>query len=150
MSDPLKERPVGSYLLVIDLAEEKRIEVGRLGPILFVEGTYVYAGSAKNGLFPRLKRHFSEEKKIHWHIDYLLEESRPLYALAFEDLTTTECALGQFVSQFPGSRPINDFGCSDCKCQTHLNWINPNCLSRIMKRFPQARCFSAKDLHKAL
>ncbi|MFP4052091.1 MAG: GIY-YIG nuclease family protein, partial [Thermoplasmata archaeon] len=63
----------GIYTLVIELKEDKVIEVGAIGNIDFDKGYYVYVGSAQNGLEARIERHLSDEKKIHWHIDYLLK-----------------------------------------------------------------------------
>ena len=67
----------GCYCLIINLDKNSEIRIGRkLGKIKFKKGTYVYVGSAMNSLESRLKRHLSDEKKMHWHIDYLLKESK--------------------------------------------------------------------------
>ncbi|WP_297495710.1 DUF123 domain-containing protein [Thermococcus sp.] len=69
----------GSYFLVIKLDEEKTIRTkGKTFELL--PGYYVYVGSAMNSLEKRVRRHFSREKKLHWHIDYLLKEARLLRA----------------------------------------------------------------------
>jgi Uri superfamily endonuclease len=65
-----------SYVLLIELENEKRIGIGKLGNIKFKKGFYVYVGSAKKNLIQRVERHYSKEKKLHWHIDYLLESSK--------------------------------------------------------------------------
>ncbi|MFB6215830.1 MAG: DUF123 domain-containing protein, partial [Candidatus Aenigmatarchaeota archaeon] len=44
--------------------------MGALGKIDFRQGVYVYVGSAMNSVEKRLERHFSDNKKMHWHIDY--------------------------------------------------------------------------------
>ena len=38
----------------------------------FKKGCYGYMGSALNGLEQRVRRHLSTQKKLHWHVDYLL------------------------------------------------------------------------------
>lgn len=94
------------------------MEVGALGPLAFSQGFYAYCGSAMGGLGARINRHLRREKKIRWHIDYLLEEGRVksvIYAPTHERL---ECqlaqTLGELFHSFPG------FGSSDCVCQSHL------------------------------
>lgn len=63
----------GSYCLIINIKKDTEIKIGRkLGIINFKKGCYVYVGSAMNCLESRVKRHLSDNKKKHWHIDYLL------------------------------------------------------------------------------
>ncbi|MCP4265694.1 MAG: DUF123 domain-containing protein, partial [Candidatus Brocadiaceae bacterium] len=57
----------GIYALIIRLSKKKEIEIGRLGTFVFPKGYYVYTGSAQNGLEKRINRHYSSEKKFHWH-----------------------------------------------------------------------------------
>ena len=66
----------GCYCLTIHLNNTKRIKVGKLGNINFKKGYYVYVGSAMNSLESRIKRHLIDEKKLHWHIDYLLKKTK--------------------------------------------------------------------------
>ena len=66
----------GIYILLIDLSRSLKIRIGSLGEIYFEKGRYAYVGSAQNGLEKRIARHFSKEKKIFWHIDYLLEHGK--------------------------------------------------------------------------
>ena len=65
----------GTYCLIIHLSKDTTIEVGKRGSINFSKGYYVYVGSALNSLESRLKRHLSHNKKLFWHVDYLLESS---------------------------------------------------------------------------
>ncbi|MHA1295495.1 MAG: GIY-YIG nuclease family protein [Promethearchaeota archaeon] len=72
----------GSYILVIYLKDDDYIKVGKLGKISFQKGYYVYVGSAMGDkgsttLNNRIARHLqkSGEKKLFWHIDYLLNSS---------------------------------------------------------------------------
>ncbi|MBU4245420.1 MAG: GIY-YIG nuclease family protein [Nanoarchaeota archaeon] len=62
----------GIYCLVIRLEKDARIRIGSLGELFFEKGSYVYVGSAMNGLENRIARHLRYEKKLHWHIDYML------------------------------------------------------------------------------
>lgn len=61
----------GCYCLVIKNDETTKIKIGKLGRLDFKKGYYVYVGSAMNRLESRLKRHLSNKKKMHWHVDYL-------------------------------------------------------------------------------
>lgn len=53
----------GSYILVIQLKEDQKIQIGKLSRIHFSKGLYVYIGSALNGLEQRLNRHLRKGKK---------------------------------------------------------------------------------------
>jgi sugar fermentation stimulation protein A len=63
----------GVYHLLIHLPQDTTMEVGKLGNFRFPAGYYVYTGSALGGLESRIARHFRRKKRLHWHIDYLLQ-----------------------------------------------------------------------------
>ena len=65
-----------SYQLYIFLNEDVRVQIGKLGVFRFPKGNYIYTGSAKRNIEKRIERHLSSNKKLHWHIDYLLENSQ--------------------------------------------------------------------------
>jgi Uri superfamily endonuclease len=67
-----------------------------------------------------VRRHLSSDKKLHWHVDYLLLNSNSnikevIYSIGKEKI---ECSLATFISN--KSSPVAQFGCSDCKCGSHL------------------------------
>ena len=108
----------GSYILLIKLSEEQTINTGRLRAIHFLPGYYAYVGSAMGGLEARLKRHKRREKKLHWHIDYLLEKAQIDDIVVCESRERTECRIARgMASQF---NCIPGFGASDCRCRSHL------------------------------
>ncbi|MFP3908223.1 MAG: GIY-YIG nuclease family protein [Archaeoglobaceae archaeon] len=107
----------GSYLLITHLSSARKIGIGKLGLIDFNPGYYIYTGSAMNNLEKRIKRHFMKEKKLWWHIDYLTISAEPLYALGIPD-KKLECSLAGGLSAVFSQ--IKGFGCSDCKCNSHL------------------------------
>ncbi|MEE9474859.1 MAG: GIY-YIG nuclease family protein, partial [Candidatus Hydrothermarchaeaceae archaeon] len=74
----------GIYALIITLEEDKNICVGKLGPVDFKKGYYVYIGSALNSLEGRINRHRRKDKKLRWHVDYLLNEGKIVEILCFE------------------------------------------------------------------
>ena len=111
----------GCYCLIIRLDKNAEMKIGKkLGKIRFEKGTYVYVGSAMNSLEPRLKRHLINEKKLHWHIDYLLKESE-ITDIIFNESEKVECELSQFISTKAAG--IQGFGCSDCDCESHLYYF---------------------------
>ncbi len=117
-----KKNMKGSYCLVVELDTEKTIKIGRkLGKLNFKEGYYVYVGSAMNSLTARINRHLSDEKKLHWHIDYLLENTEIKDVIYAESTEKIECELSNNLSK--KTRGIKDFGCSDCTCESHLYYF---------------------------
>ena len=110
----------GTYCLIIHLRVQTAIEVGKKGTINFKEGYYIYVGSALNSLESRLKRHLSSDKKLFWHVDYLLSSSNSeIDEIVFAvDNSKWECNLASEISL--DGIEISGFGCSDCKCNSHL------------------------------
>jgi Uri superfamily endonuclease len=111
----------GAYLLMIGVSKDTSIRVGALGRIMFRKGSYVYVGSAMNSLSARISRHLRKEKKIKWHIDHLLNSrfAKVKEVLEFPSQKRFECVLSRKVRQRAVSS-VPKFGCSDCKCRSHL------------------------------
>jgi endonuclease-3 len=101
-----------TYVLVMELSRDTQISVGKLGSIDFKSGLYNYVGSAPSER--RLERHLRKEKKIHWHIDYFLEEARIREIYITRERTECEVARDIDLPYIMG------FGCSDCDCRSHL------------------------------
>lgn len=109
----------GCYCLVIELAETSEIEIGKkLGIIRFEKGYYVYVGSAMNSLESRVKRHLSKDKKLRWHVDYLLTSSEITDIVFNVSPRKIECSLSQYIASKTDG--VAGFGCSDCSCESHL------------------------------
>jgi len=110
-----------SYQLRIDVERPIRIGVGRLGRFLFPAGRYVYTGSAKRNLDQRIARHLRKEKKLRWHIDWLLSASG-VKIVAVKRSREAECILNQEVI---GVVVVPGFGASDCRrgCGSHLRYL---------------------------
>lgn len=112
----------GCYCLIISLNDEKSIKIGkRLGKITFAKGHYVYVGSAMNSLTARISRHLSDEKRMHWHIDYLLKNADITDVIYNESDEKIECELSQCLAK--KDKGIAGFGCSDCNCESHLHYF---------------------------
>lgn len=63
-------------MLVIKVEKDMQVSVGALGKLAFKKGLYAYVGSAQNNLEKRVSRHLRKEKRMCWHIDYLLDNDR--------------------------------------------------------------------------
>ncbi|HIE05530.1 MAG TPA: GIY-YIG nuclease family protein [bacterium (Candidatus Stahlbacteria)] len=100
------------------MEKDQPITVGRLGKIFFHRGLYFYVGSAKRGIEARVRRHLTSEKR-HWHIDYLLTAAELLAVLTVE--SGIECDIAIALSQ--ALEPISRFGSSDCRCKSHLYYL---------------------------
>ncbi|MEM2696698.1 MAG: GIY-YIG nuclease family protein [Nitrososphaerota archaeon] len=111
----------GVYILLVEVIDEVTLRVGHLGEVSFKPGLYVYVGSAQNNLEKRVSRHFSKEKKIRWHIDYLLSSRscKPLKAIAYSLKREYECIISNLLLEI-GGNPVRRFGSTDCKCFSHL------------------------------
>jgi Uri superfamily endonuclease len=108
----------GVYVLFFHIEREMELQIGRLGSILFSKGLYAYVGSAQNGLDARIRRHFSKTKKLHWHIDRLLAHAQILNAYAIPAGKEMECRIALLLSS--SYEGVAGFGCSDCRCDSHL------------------------------
>lgn len=111
----------GCYCLIIHMKKSEKLSIGNLHQDHnFKKGWYVYIGSAMNSLVPRIKRHLSDDKKMHWHIDYLLDgENSEIRDVLFNiSDKKIECDLTSIIEK--EGEGIPKFGCSDCNCNSHL------------------------------
>ncbi len=125
----------GNYTLIILLKGQSRIKMVRYSQLKLDKGYYAYTGSAIGqgavSLRRRVARHFRKEKKIHWHIDYLLA-SKTAYitaVVAAASKDNKECEISRLIRNIEGATvPITGFGASDCKhnCESHLIQLGEN------------------------
>lgn len=121
----------GSYVLLLHMAESRCIPTGSLGEIHFAAGHYAYIGSAMNGIEQRIARHRRREKKMHWHIDHLLEHAT-LTAVFFreserrEEEDIAEAFLREEFSFIPR------FGSGDSHCASHLFYSTDDAPFRML------------------
>ncbi|MHA2290411.1 MAG: GIY-YIG nuclease family protein [Promethearchaeota archaeon] len=118
----------GTYIIVIRLLNDSKIKVGSLGRLDFLQGYYLYIGSAMGNkgsttLENRVKRHIliSNKKRTHWHIDYLLinKSSRITHIYLIPSLSRLECIISEEISR-RSDNSVSNFGSSDCACLSHL------------------------------
>jgi Uri superfamily endonuclease len=110
----------GTYLLLLKIKKPVKIKTGGLGFLNFEKSSYAYIGSALNNLEKRIKRHLLKNKKKHWHIDFLTTNKNIKITSVFYKKSNKkqECIFANKLSKF--GLPINNFGSSDCKCNSHF------------------------------
>ena len=107
-----------TYQLYIDLSRNVTVTVDKLGTFALPKGRYVYTGSARKNIESRVRRHLSKEKRLRWHIDYLLSHpAARITRIGFAD--SSECIANKTIA---GCIVIPRFGASDCRvgCVSHL------------------------------
>lgn len=116
-----EEKLKGIYVLIIQIKNGVNCGIGALGELNFQQGLYAYVGSAQNNLELRVKRHQRKEKHLFWHIDYLLsnEASKVIAVYYSAGKKAEECIVSNMI-ETSGALPIRGFGCSDCRCKSHL------------------------------
>ena len=112
----------GTYVLVLHLDHDRSITVGRLGQFSFPAGYYLYIGSAQGpgGLRARLRRHLRGGERLHWHVDYLRNWTRPVEVWYNVGTRRQECAWREAIQEAGFSLSVPKFGASDCRCPGHL------------------------------
>ena len=106
----------GTYILIANVSQMRRWEIGSLGKFDLIPGFYAYVGSAfgAGGLRARLGHHLAATAEPHWHIDYLLQVASPVeiwYATAGRKLEHHWADSLEAASRF--RIPIPRFGASD-------------------------------------
>jgi len=137
----------GLYALIIEVPSTIGAKIGSLGVKRFTAGCYVYLGSAKGpgGLAARISRHVSREKKLRWHIDYLLTSGASVHAVVYaEEHVRPECILTPLLEELGFTHPVEGFGSSDCRrgCRSHLLKCPcggcSRCLEEVVEAFKKA------------
>jgi Uri superfamily endonuclease len=116
----MAKRLKGIYVLIIQINQAIQPKIGALGELAFTEGLYAYVGSAQNNLELRVARHRRKEKRLFWHIDYLLnnEAAKVISVYHKPGCKTEECRIASLLEA--NAQPIAGFGCSDCSCSSHI------------------------------
>ena len=130
----------GTYVLLAYVPYDLALSVGELGTLNLKPGYYAYVGSALGGLERRVARHVLGEKKLRWHIDYLLTRAKLVDIVVAESEERKECAVaGELAKTLAGTQ---GFGSSDCRCESHL-FYSPD-FHELLRRVLSA--FKACDL----
>lgn len=112
----------GTYILLLKSVSESHVVIGKWGKLAVLPGWYLYVGSAfgPGGIRARVSRHCRTEKTCRWHVDYLRKVTTLAsvwYSHAPERLEHEWAAA---VRSMRGAEPVAGFGCSDCRCESHL------------------------------
>jgi Uri superfamily endonuclease len=112
----------GTYALILRNHSKTTTNVGRWGWISLEEGYYIYIGSAfgPGGVRARVSRHLRKKKRKHWHIDYLRDLMNPVGVWYTHDRQHLEHRWARLLSDMSCISSTHGFGCSDCKCDSHL------------------------------
>ena len=113
----------GNYLIILEIPEACKAEIGALGELAFRPGWYVYAGSARKNLSKRISRHLRiTGKQRRWHLDYLRPVAKTVKAVPLYTYQNLECDLAAALADLGGTA-VPGFGCSDCRCGSHLYYF---------------------------
>ena len=113
----------GTYALIARLDRRSQVRVGALGEASLPQGYYCYVGSALAHLDKRLARHMASDKRLRWHIDYLLQKARVIWLVVIPGERRLECEFSQMVAALAHPPLVPGFGSSDCACKTHLHYF---------------------------
>jgi len=119
----------GVYTVLVSVRSSALVRVGKLGQFEFF-GLYAYTGSGQGrgscSMNGRVSRHLGlrREKRVRWHIDYLLAHSQTHVegaTLSSTNLRSKECLVSRNIFSLTKSTPpVIGFGSSDCLCESHL------------------------------
>jgi len=98
----------GTYVLILKVSDNILLRHWKIK-----KGFFAYVGSAKNGLSKRLSRHLKKEKKLFWHIDYLLDEKEVEIYKIYVSKREIEKVVAKFFERL--YNPILGFGNGDNK-----------------------------------
>jgi len=132
----------GTYALILQSQLTASVQIGHWRQIDIEPGYYIYVGSAfgPGGVRARVSRHLRTDKPKHWHIDYLREFVTPLAVWISYEPEQLEHQWAQAFYDKGETSPIQGFGCSDCRCFSHLfytvatpdaTWLNQIDLSLL-------------------
>jgi len=127
----------GVYCLIFENRACK-IEIGKKGEFSFSPGFHIYVGSALGpGGLKRLQRHIklsrNHDRNPKWHVDYL--HLNPAFRLVSAVYAFTSERLECEIASRIGGDSVSGFGCTDCKCSSHLFYRSKNPLSEITEAF---------------
>ncbi len=110
-----------TYVLIIKNDRALSLRIGRALFCIFPPGRYIYIGSAKKNLKKRVLRHFSKDKKFHWHIDYFLVHAKieKVYIGPLEE----KRLVSLIIEKLGPKIPCPGFGASDSPHPAHLFFI---------------------------
>lgn len=116
----MRTRLPGTYMLILRAPRSASVRVGSGGDVSVEPGWYLYVGSAMGGLWQRVRRHLASEKRLRWHIDYLLQVTQVEEVWFRLGGPRTECDWARALARVEQFSPFGAMGASDCACRTHV------------------------------
>lgn len=139
----------GTYVLILESDKHKRIQIGKWGQLAMEPGYYLYVGSAfgPGGVRSRVSRHCREEKSKRWHIDFLRAYTRLHIVWYAHGRERLEHRWAHALGDLAQTVAIKGFGCSDCRCLSHLFFVARKaeldvCYHALVGRIQPWRCHS--------
>ncbi len=110
-----------TYRLILFVSSPLQVRAGGLGVIRLPAGWYVYTGSARRNMEPRIARHLRRDKRRRWHIDYLTGHPG-VVAVSVTRHEEPECVVNR---RQGGQVVVPGFGAADCRnrCGSHLRYL---------------------------
>ena len=100
------------------------------------------------GLSSRINHHkLAPKKRFHWHIDYLREESELKQVWVSDHEENLEHEWASMLISI-AIKPIAQFGCSDCKCESHLFYFKTLKSIKAFKEIIVAEKYNLKNFDK--
>jgi Uri superfamily endonuclease len=131
----------GTYVLVLRNPRTARITVGKRLRMMLEAGCYLYVGSAfgPGGLDARLRRHQRGDGRRHWHVDDLRAATSFVGAIVDRGHERREHRWAAELEACGAYTLIPGFGCTDCRCTTHLFYAAgaPASLANVLSGAPR-------------
>jgi Uri superfamily endonuclease len=134
----------GIYCLIFE-NQTCSLEIGKKGEFSFPRGFHIYAGSALGpGGLKRAVRHVNfsrnKDRNPRWHVDYL--HLNPSFRLVSVVCAPTSARLECELAGRIGGDLVHGFGCTDCKCISHLFYRKKSPLQEITEAFESLKLSS--------
>ncbi|MCD6462794.1 MAG: DUF123 domain-containing protein [Thermotogae bacterium] len=107
----------GCYLLLIHLEKDTTL-MTRSKSFELSKGHYIYVGSGMKDLLARVSRHLKSDKKLFWHVDYLLTVATVESVLLIPAHEECERKIAEMLEKTLES--VHGFGASDSPLVSHL------------------------------
>ena len=132
----LRHHP-GTYALIFVSTAQRSVQIGKLGRLTLRPGFYVYVGSAfgPGGLRARVSHHARTAHRPHWHVDYVRGRARLDEVWYTYDAVSREHQWADVFARTRGALiPLQGFGSSDCRCESHLFFFRSMPSGKSFKR----------------
>ena len=104
--------------------QTQSVTIGAKGQFSMPVGSYLYIGSAKRNWQQRINRHLRQNKRVRWHIDYLLAVPTVSVQEVWLSRQDQECHTAKQLAQMAGTMILGrGIGSSDCRCPSHFLYL---------------------------